>query len=102
MRIATAPLANTPAYTAGLDLDDELLELDGVTISSPEEVAAAIRRRKPGDRVHVRYRDRSGATKAVTVAITENPQLELVPVEAAGGLLTPEQREFRAGWLGKR
>jgi predicted metalloprotease with PDZ domain len=101
VRVAVAPLANTPAYAAGLDVDDELRQVDGTKISAVEDVASAIRRRRPGDAVSVSYVDRSGTARTAALTLAEDPHLELVPVEAAGGVLTPERQTFRSAWLGQ-
>jgi predicted metalloprotease with PDZ domain len=100
LRLTTAPLANTPAYAAGLDLGDELRELNGTKIGSGNEVTATLTRHKPGDRISVAYTDRAGTPKTVTITLAEDPRLELVPIEASGGSLTPDQKAFRRSWLG--
>ena len=35
-----------------------------------------------------------------TLALEEDPRIEVVPVEKTGGTLTDEQRRFRESWLG--
>ena len=92
--------ANSPAYAAGLDRDDTVTQVGGVRVTSLEEVNAALSRRKPGDRVSINYFDRAGDLKSATVTLAENPHLEIV--EVPGGMLTPEQRAFRAAWLNTR
>ena len=101
VRVAATPLANTPAYKAGLDLDDEVRQLDGVRVTSSDAVLAVIRRHKPGDKVSVEFVDRSGATRTATMVLAEDPSLELVPIESTGGQLTSAQRAFRKSWLGQ-
>jgi hypothetical protein len=34
-----------------------------------------------------------------TVALEEDPRIEIVPIEAAGGSLTSAQKQFREGWI---
>jgi predicted metalloprotease with PDZ domain len=99
VRIASTPAIDTPMYSAGLDVDDEIRQVDGSRIGSSAAVAAAIGRRKPGDRVAVVYIDRSGIAKTVQVTLAENPALELLPIERTGGTLTADQRTFRERWL---
>ena len=41
----------------------------------------------------------SGVAKTARVTLVEDPHLDLVPIESAGGVLTPDQRRFREGWL---
>jgi S1-C subfamily serine protease len=59
--ISSSPLANTPAYQAGLDNDDVVRRLDGTRVSSSEDIAAVLRRHKPGDTIAVEFADRTGA-----------------------------------------
>jgi predicted metalloprotease with PDZ domain len=102
LRLASAPPANSPLYLAGLDADDVVRMVDGTRTAFPEDVAAILRRHKPGDVVSVEYVDRTGVPKTVPVTLAEDPRLELLPVEQAGGTLTPAQRSFRAAWLGPK
>src|SRR5262245_13634570 len=100
-RIATSPLANTPAYEAGLDVDDVVRQLDGMKVASAEDLAAVLRRHKPGDAIAVEFVDRTGATTAANVTLAEDPQIELVTAESLSGPLSAPQRTFRRAWLGQ-
>jgi len=93
---------NAPAYAAGLEQDDELRMIDSFRIRSDEDVAAALRRFKPGDTIRVVYVDRSRMEKTTAVTLAEDPHLEVLPIEAAGGTLTAAQRAFRDRWLAGR
>ncbi len=64
--------------------------------------SAAVKARKPGDRVTVDLQRRGGATGTATIALEEDPSLEVVTVESTGGTLTADQRAFRDAWLGSR
>jgi predicted metalloprotease with PDZ domain len=94
----TAP--SWPAYAAGIDQDDEIRSVDGQAIGSGEALNAVLLGHKPGERVEVRFVDRSGAAKTATVSLAEDPHVEVAPVEAAGGSMTPAQKTFRDAWLG--
>jgi predicted metalloprotease with PDZ domain len=100
-RIAASPLANTPAYKAGLDVDDVVRQLDGMRVTAAEDIATVLRRHKPGDTISVEFADRTGATTQTKIALVEDPQIEMVAVDLAGGTLSPEQRAFRRAWLGQ-
>jgi predicted metalloprotease with PDZ domain len=91
--------ANTPAYAAGLEQDDELRQADGIRLRSADDMAAIVQRRQPGDRVRLTYVDRSGADKTTVVSLVEDPHLELLTSERAMGGLTAAQRAFRDRWL---
>jgi len=89
---------NSPAWNAGLDRDDVVVQVGGDRISSQEEANAAIGRRKPGDRVQVSYVDRNGASHQAALTLVENPHLYIVDAPS----ITAAQRAFRDRWLGSR
>jgi predicted metalloprotease with PDZ domain len=92
----------SPAYAAGLEQDDEIRQIDGTEMHSPDEVAATLRTHRSGDPVRVTYLDRSSVSTTVTVTLASNPRLYVRPVENTGTALTPRQRAFRQAWLGAR
>ena len=94
--------ANSPAYAAGLEQDDEVQQVDGMKIAAVLDLQAVVRRHKPGDRVDVVYVDRTGTAKTTSVTLAEDPHQDVVAVEASGGALTPQQQAFRAAWLGAK
>jgi len=100
VRVGIRPPSNAPAYAAGLDIDDELRQVDGTRVGSVDDVIAILKRRKPGDGVAVVYTDRSGVERKTTVTLGQDPRIEIVPIESTGGAATAAQRAFRAGWLG--
>ena len=89
----------TPAFAAGLEQDSVLTGIDGKPASQLVEVLKA---RKPGDRIAITFTRRSGEPATGTLTLGEDPALEAVPTEAAGGTLTPEQKAFRDAWLGQK
>lgn len=89
----------TPAFAAGLEEDSVLTEIDGRPASQILEV---LKGRKPGDRVAIAFTRRSGERATATLTLGEDPALEGVPAESAGGTLTPEQKAFRDAWLGSK
>ncbi len=98
-RVTGEAPANSPAYAAGIDEGDAITQVAGERTGSAEDVNAAISRRHPGDRVSITYLDRAGVSRTANVTLVENPHLEIVAVEAAGGSLTQAQRTFRERWL---
>jgi predicted metalloprotease with PDZ domain len=102
VRITALVPSNTPASAAGLERDDELRRADGRRLVSASELYATIARHRPGDRMEVTVADRSGQERTTTVSLGNDPHLEVVPIEAASGSLTPEQRAFRDRWLARR
>lgn len=99
--LADTPRANTPLYRAGLDVGDELRLVDGAKVSFPDDVAAVLRRHRPGDVISVQYVDRTGVPRTVKVTLEEDPAVGLVAIESTGKTLTSAQAAFRAAWLGR-
>jgi predicted metalloprotease with PDZ domain len=101
-RISAPVPANSPAYAAGLEQDDDVQQVDGQKIGATLDLQAVLRRHKPGDRLDVVYVDRTGIAKKASVTLAEDPHQEVIAVEAAGGTLTPQQEAFRTSWLGAK
>jgi predicted metalloprotease with PDZ domain len=93
-----ATLVGTPAYNAGLDMGDVLLKADGVDIKSPKDFDTVTEKHQPGETIEVVF-SRKGVERTTKLALTENPYLELVPIEKTGATLTTEMKAFRAKWL---
>ena len=91
-----------PAYASGLEQDDELRQMDGEKVTSADTVNRVLQRHKPGDRIEVVFADRAGAVRTATITLAEDPHLEVVAIESAGGTLTAAQQTFRTGWLGPK
>ncbi|OFV91421.1 MAG: hypothetical protein A3H95_08450 [Acidobacteria bacterium RIFCSPLOWO2_02_FULL_64_15] len=98
-RVAALVAPTWPIYASGIDQDDEIRLLGGTRIGSIEDVNAVLRRHKPGDRLALAFVERGGAVKTASVTLAEDPGREVVPLEAAGGALTPAQKSFRDQWL---
>jgi predicted metalloprotease with PDZ domain len=89
----------SPLHAAGLNQGDTLVELDGRRVTSGTTLQAVLKAHKPGDRVPVSFRRRNGVPGTATIVLAENPAMEAVAVESAGGTLTSDQKQFRAAWL---
>jgi predicted metalloprotease with PDZ domain len=99
----TAPVAfDSPLYKAGVDQDDHVVSIDGVTLTSAQSVDEILKRHKPGDAVPIRFVRRDGEVVNSTLVFEAERRFEIVRVEQAGGTLTPDQKRFRDSWLGSR
>ena len=101
-RVANLVAPTWPAYRSGLDQDDELHLLDGRPINSEGDLSAVLRQHKPGDSVSIAFTGRTGKQTTSRVVLAEDPHIEIVPVESAGGSLTEAQKAFRRAWLGAK
>jgi predicted metalloprotease with PDZ domain len=89
----------SPLYKAGVEQDDQLVNLDGTALSSTANFDQVLARHKPGDRLPLTFVRRSGETVNATLALDEDPRVEVVPVEKIGGMLNDDQKRFRESWL---
>ncbi|OFW14164.1 MAG: hypothetical protein A3F69_05655 [Acidobacteria bacterium RIFCSPLOWO2_12_FULL_66_10] len=101
-RLAGLVAPGWPIYASGIDQDDELQRLDGQRIAGDADVHTVLQRHKPGDTVSIAFVDRGGAAKTATVRLAEDPNVEVVPSESAGGSLSEAQKAFRSRWLGAK
>ena len=96
----TAPTPfGSPVYRAGIDQDDQLLSLDGTSITSPDTLTEIVHRHKPGEQLTVIF-TRRGRTVTTPIMLAEDPHLEIVATEVTGTKLSDVQRRFRDLWLG--
>jgi predicted metalloprotease with PDZ domain len=100
--VLAATTVGSPAYSAGLDQDDDLLSVAGVKLTSPDDVTRILSDHKPGDEVELVFKRRDGKEVRARVPLAQDLRLEVVPVERAGGTLTTAQKRFRDDWLGSK
>ena len=99
--ITRASLRNSPLFNAGLDRGDRILEWDGASIKTQQELDAWLGSRKPGGHSLLKVQSRGG-NRDVDVTWSESPALQIVPYEEAGRTLTPEMASFREAWLSSK
>jgi putative serine protease PepD len=63
---------STPAASAGLKAGDVVVEVDGKTISSGDDLTRVIDAHKPGDKISVTYK-RGGSEHTVTLTLATRP-----------------------------
>jgi predicted metalloprotease with PDZ domain len=87
-------------YQAGLDRGDQLLVLDGKELRNPNDLEAVLRKHAPTDVVFVKVRTRGGEEKTVQLLLTEDPVVQLKPVEKVDKMVySPSQKALREAWL---
>jgi predicted metalloprotease with PDZ domain len=99
--ITASTLRDSPLYNAGLDRGDRIMQWDGKSPKTQQELTALLEPHKPGDKIHVRVETRGGRKEA-EVVLGEAPQLELKQYELAGKELTPQMAAFREAWLSNK
>lgn len=91
-------LKGSPAYQAGLDIGATLLTADGIEIKEQADLTKVTDSHKPGDVIPITY-SYYGEEKTTMLTFSENPMLEVVSIEKAGGVLTAAMHAFRDSWL---
>jgi predicted metalloprotease with PDZ domain len=91
----------TPAFNAGLEEGDVITAVDKQLIANPDDWQTAIRAKKPGETVRVDF-TRRGAASQTRITLAEDPTMEIVTLESAGGTLSADQKRMREDWLAPR
>ena len=98
LRVSGPTPIGSAAYRAGIDVDDVIKAVGAQTVGTDEQLDAALKKFKPGDRITVTFVQRGQLVKA-EVALDQDPRFDIVTVESAGGTLTRGPEAFRASWL---
>jgi predicted metalloprotease with PDZ domain len=98
LTIQSGTIIGTPLYEAGIDMDDQLIKVDGKNVGTQAELAAIIKTHKPGEKIAVDYRHRD-EVKSTMLTIAENPKLIVTLNEDANLPVTAEMKKFRQDWL---
>ncbi len=101
LTIASNTVIGTPLYNAGLDVDDQLVTLDGKPVKKPGEIEPILKEHKPGDAIQVEYLHR-GEKKTITLTLAGNPSYSLTTFEKEGQTPTAEMLAFRKSWFGTK
>ena len=98
VRVASATPPGSPLFDAGIDRDDVIVGLGGVSVTSEGELRRLLAQHKPGDELPVVF-ERRGDRVTSTIRLVLDPRREVVPAEDAGQPLTAAQKQFRNAWL---
>jgi predicted metalloprotease with PDZ domain len=101
LTITSNTIIGSPLYKAGVDIDDEILKLDGRPVSKNDELISILKTHKPGDQIAVEYKHRD-EQKTAMLELIENPRLQVVTYEEAGKAVSEAIQTFRKGWLGSK
>jgi predicted metalloprotease with PDZ domain len=99
--VAAVVLVGTPLYAAGIDVGDVITSLDGVVVTSPEEIFEIASRHQPGDVVPVTF-ESEGRLIGSALTFADDPTLQVLTYEEAGLPVTEAMRAMRSDWLGSR
>lgn len=92
----TAVSRNSAAWIGGLNVNDELLSVDGIPIEASLEKMPVIANKKPGDLISVKV-NRDGLLREVQLTIKANPNMKLAAT--INKKPTAKQLKVRERWL---
>ena len=95
--ISANTVRGTAAYESGLDIDDEILKLDGTVVKNANEFSNYILSKKPGDAVEVTYKHRN-TEKNRTLVMKEQATYAVMPFEQTGKAVTGDMKRIRENW----
>lgn len=96
--IASTTTRGTAAYEAGLDINDEILQIDETPMKTPADVNNYMLNKKPGDIVKVTYKHR-GKEKTTSLTLKENSSLSIVDISTTGQTITNDMKKIRDSWF---
>ncbi|MCF2446379.1 PDZ domain-containing protein [Dyadobacter sp. CY345] len=96
--VAANTIVNTPLYDAGVDIDDQILKLDGKSVKSDDDIKTILSSHRLGDEISIEFVHRD-ATKMGMMKLIENPRLVVLPNEKLNLPVTEEMLSFRKKWL---
>jgi predicted metalloprotease with PDZ domain len=99
--IAANTMFGTPLYLAGVDIDDQILKLDGKLVKTESEIKAILDGHKPGDEIVVEFLHRKDVIMGM-VKLTENPRLLVTLNEKADLPVGDAALALRKRWLGSK
>ena len=97
--IVVSTVLDGPAYHAGLDREDVILELAGRPITDAKSLIEAMKVFAPSDSATIVFEKR-GERREAELVFEQNPHIEVVPFEKASKDVTLEIESFRRAWLG--
>jgi predicted metalloprotease with PDZ domain len=101
LTITSNTVIGSPLYKAGLDIDDEILKVDGRPVAKNDDLTSILKSHKPGDQLAVEYKHRD-EPKTAMLELIENPRLQVVTYEGAGKTVSEAMHTFRKAWLGSK
>ncbi len=98
LTIVSNTTIGSPAYEAGLDVGDEILQLDAKPVKGTEDLNELLKDKKPGETIQVTYRHRN-TEKQSSLVLSERQMPALVPFEKSGKTVTQEMKQIRETWF---
>ncbi|WP_069129950.1 M61 family metallopeptidase [Rhodohalobacter halophilus] len=93
-KLRTNAIVGSPIYEAGINRNDEIVSIDGVSLASVNSIDEILSSKSPGDQVEVTF-NRLGEEYSVNIELAEDPSIRTGLIER----LSESQTEKRSAWL---
>jgi len=100
-RVVTQTRAGTPLYAAGIDLDDEIMMINGQPVGNQDAWNAALFTLRGGAPAEIVFSHR-GEIMGSSISAQPDPTYSIVLYETFGLPVTADIEAFREAWLGKK
>ncbi len=101
LTITSNTVIGTPLYNAGLDIDDQLLTLDGKPVKKTADLEPILKEHKPGDAIQVEY-DHRGEKENRYPYFNWQSLFQYCDLRKEGQTPTAEMLAFRKSWFGNK
>ena len=98
LKIASNTIIGTPLYVAGLDIDDQIVKVDGKPVGKKADLDAILSNHRPGDQLDIEFKHRE-EPKMTSVSLMENPRFMVQTFESSGIAVSDDILKFRKSWL---
>lgn len=96
--ISSNTTIDTPIYKVGVDIDDQILKLDGKSVKKEADIKAILDAHKPGDEIELEYLHRKDVILGM-IKLVENPRLIVLPNEKADLPVSDGALAVRKRWI---
>ncbi|MEM6645094.1 MAG: M61 family peptidase [Bacteroidota bacterium] len=100
-RVTTQTRTGTPLYAAGIDLDDQIMMINGQPVGNQDAWNAALSTLRGGAPAEIVFSHR-GEIMGSTIAAQPDPTYSIVLYESFGLPITADIEAFREAWLGTK
>ncbi len=101
LAITNSPLKGTPAYLAGLDMGDEITELDSQPVKNTSDINTYLQSKKTGETVTLSFFHRNHP-KQRKLVLGEEAKYTLVPFDQLDKQVTTNMKKIRDSWFSSK
>lgn len=96
--VSASTIKGSSAYEAGIDINDEILQIDQSPVKTPADITNIVSQKKPGETISVLYKHR-GKEKTTSLKLKENNNYTITDIENNGSAITDSMKKIRNSWF---